>query len=166
MTQLNRLLAEAAAAGIDIVVDGVELILTAPAQPSTAIVEKLARHKGQIIAALRTTPKDWTQEDWQALFDERAAIMEFDGGSSRAEAEARAFETVVAEWLRQHPVRRSSRGCLGCGGTTISDEYLEVGGNQVGAWLHSRCWPEWRARREAEAVDALAKVGVTRPASV
>ena len=30
----------------------------------------------------------WTEEDWQALFDERAGIMEFDGGLPRAEAEA------------------------------------------------------------------------------
>ncbi len=32
----------------------------------------------------------WTDEDRQAAFEERAAIMEFDGGLSRAEAEAHA----------------------------------------------------------------------------
>jgi len=29
----------------------------------------------------------WDQADWQADFDERAAVMEFDGGLNRAEAE-------------------------------------------------------------------------------
>jgi hypothetical protein len=30
-------------------------------------------------------------DDWQAFFDERAGITEFDGGLSRAEAEAQAL---------------------------------------------------------------------------
>ncbi len=29
------------------------------------------------------------------------------------------------------------------------------------AWLHSRCWPTWHAGRKAEAVAALAKLGIT-----
>lgn len=31
---------------------------------------------------------DWTDEDWNALFHERAGIIEFDGGLPRARAEA------------------------------------------------------------------------------
>ncbi len=37
----------------------------------------------------------WTGEDWQAAFDERAGIMEFDGGLPRAKAEANAAEDVA-----------------------------------------------------------------------
>lgn len=33
---------------------------------------------------------EWDHEDWQALYEERAGILEFDGGYSRAEAEERA----------------------------------------------------------------------------
>ena len=32
-----------------------------------------------------------TDKDWQAYFDERAGIAEFDGGLSRVEAEAQAL---------------------------------------------------------------------------
>lgn len=35
--------------------------------------------------------KDWTSEDWRLWLRERAAIMEFDGGLSRPEAEAAAL---------------------------------------------------------------------------
>lgn len=42
----------------------------------------------------------WTAEDWQAFFDERAGIAEFDGGQSREQAEATAFECCVVEFIR------------------------------------------------------------------
>ena len=32
------------------------------------------------------------------------------------------------------------------------------------AWLHSNCWPSWHAGRIAEAIAALASVGIS-PAS-
>ena len=34
------------------------------------------------------TRDGWAPEDWQAYFDERAGIAQFDGGLSRPEAEA------------------------------------------------------------------------------
>lgn len=36
----------------------------------------------------------WEAEDWQALFDERAGVLEFDGGYSRAEAEEMAAAEI------------------------------------------------------------------------
>ena len=62
-----------------------------------------SRHRQPPIAALRQPAKDWAAEDWRAHFDERAAIAEFDGGLSRPEAEALAFEHCVAEWLYHNP---------------------------------------------------------------
>lgn len=50
----------------------------------------------------------WDAADWQAYYDERAAIAEYDGGLSRAEAEALAFESCVAEWL----IRNAGRSDL------------------------------------------------------
>jgi hypothetical protein len=32
-------------------------------------------------------------------------------------------------------------------------------------WLHSECWEPWREQRKAEAVSALATLGVHRPHS-
>jgi hypothetical protein len=39
-------------------------------------------------------------EDWQAAFDERAAILEFDQGMPREEAEPLAWRQIEAEWKR------------------------------------------------------------------
>jgi hypothetical protein len=39
---------------------------------------------------------DWTEADWETLFDERAAILEYDGGLARAEAERLASEEIKA----------------------------------------------------------------------
>ncbi|MCJ2033163.1 hypothetical protein [Methylobacterium sp. J-068] len=36
----------------------------------------------------------WDEEDWQAAFDERAGILEYDEGLSRLEAEALAREQI------------------------------------------------------------------------
>lgn len=43
----------------------------------------------------------WTLSEWREFYDERAAIMEFDGEKSRAEAEALAREACVEELLGQ-----------------------------------------------------------------
>lgn len=37
-----------------------------------------------------------TAEDWTDLFEERAAILEYDGGWSREEAERRAREEIAS----------------------------------------------------------------------
>lgn len=43
-----------------------------------------------------TTPvQKWTDEDWRAVFDERAGILEFDGQLPRATAEAIARGEVA-----------------------------------------------------------------------
>jgi hypothetical protein len=39
---------------------------------------------------------NWDEDDWQATFDERAAIVEFDGGLSREGAERAAAAEIAA----------------------------------------------------------------------
>ena len=51
------------------------------------------------------------------LTAERAGIAEFDGGLPRAEAETRAFECCVVEWLNRNPVCSPPGRCLDCGGS-------------------------------------------------
>jgi len=86
-------IASAIAVGITIKVDGERLVLSGPERPSDRLLEELRREKPAIVAYLRSLAA-WMEEDWQALFDERAGIMEFDGGLSRAEAETAADEGV------------------------------------------------------------------------
>ena len=42
----------------------------------------------------------WDEEDWQGAFDERAAILEFDQGMPREEAEPLAWRQIEAERKR------------------------------------------------------------------
>jgi hypothetical protein len=84
----------AVAAGISIKLDGDLLVLSATRRPDDRLIQDLRRDKTEIVAYLRGFAC-WSEEDWQALFDERAGIMEFDAGMPRAEAEARAAEEVA-----------------------------------------------------------------------
>jgi hypothetical protein len=95
--------------------DGDDLVLEAAVPPPSYVLDLLLLHKAGVVAMLRLDKDGWSIEEWQALYDERAGIAEFDGGLPRREAEALAFEHCVAEWLMRHPVRSSSGLCLGCG---------------------------------------------------
>ena len=64
---------------------GVWLILPDPQWPPPITLQKM----------IRQIDLDWTDEDWQALFDERAAIAEFDGGLLRLDAEALARKHCI-----------------------------------------------------------------------
>jgi hypothetical protein len=147
----------ARAAGLHLVVDGDALVLSAASAPPAAILDALSRHKAEIIALLQPGRDGWSAEDWQVYFDERAGVAEFDGGLARAEAEARAFEWCVAEWLNRNPVCSPPGHCLYCGGREEKwDKLLPYGCEPTGhAWLHSRCWEAWHANRKAKAVAAL-----------
>jgi hypothetical protein len=150
------------AAGIELGLDGDDLLLAAAAPPPAALLDLLSRDKAGIVALLRPGRDGWSAEDWQVYFDERAGIAEFDGWLPRPQAEARAFACCVAEWLNRNPVRSPSGRCLSCGADERShDPLLPYGIETIGyAWLHSRCWRAWHAGRKAEAVAGLAAMGI------
>ena len=158
----------ARAAGIELGIDGNDLVLEASAPPSTAVLDLLSRHKAGIAALLRPGGDGWAAANWQVFFDERAGIAEFDGYLPRAQAEARAFACCVAEWLNRNTVRSPPQRCFGCGGGDHAhDPLLPYGTESTGhAWLHSRCWPAWHTGRQAEAVAALAAMGIAAPADL
>src|SRR6516164_3960437 len=93
----------ARAAGIELAIDGNDLLLDAATMPPPSVVDALRRHKAEVVAMLRPGRDGWSAEDWQVFFDERAGIIEFDGGPPRAEAEAQAFDCCVVEWLNRKP---------------------------------------------------------------
>ena len=99
----------ASAAGVRIGIDGDDLMLEAEAAPPPALLSILARHKSEILNLLRPANDPWSMQDWWAWFDERAAIIEFDGGLSRREAEAGALACCATEWLG-HQEPGSERG--------------------------------------------------------
>ena len=155
----------ARSAGIKLDVDGDDLVLEAAAPPAPAILERLSRHKAAIIAWIRPGADGWSAEDWQAFFDERSGIAEFDGELPLYQSEAQAFSCCVTEWLNRNPVSSPMRQCLGCGDRDHDhDPLLPFGLASTGhAWLHSRCWPAWAESRKAEAVAAVKAMGVVAP---
>ena len=152
-------------AGIDVRIEDGGLALEAQAPPSAEILELLARHKPGIVALLRPGRDGWSAEDWQVFYGEQAGIAEFDGGLPRAEAEARAFACCMAEWQNRNFVPSPPGRCLRCGGgDRVYDSILPYGMESTGhVWLHSRCWPSWHAGRKAEAIAALAAMGIAEP---
>lgn len=80
----------AQAAGIQLGIDGDDLVLEAAVPPPPAVIDLLSSYKASIVALLRPAEYGWSAEERQVLFEERAAIIEFDGGMSRTWAEALA----------------------------------------------------------------------------
>ena len=149
------------AAGIELRFDGDDLALSAAAAPHAAVLDALSQHKAEIVALLRPGRDGWSAEDWQAYFDERAGIAEFDGGLSRAEAEAHAFECCVVEWLNRNSglLARPAAVSDAVKSSNTHDQLLPYGTEPTGhAWLHSRCWAAWHANRKADAVAALSLI--------
>jgi hypothetical protein len=48
-------------------------------------------------------PWDWDRDDWRYFYEERAGIIEYDGGMGRNLAEAGAYRACLEEMLAQHP---------------------------------------------------------------
>jgi hypothetical protein len=152
-------------AGIRFEIDGNDLVLEASAPPPPAVIDLLSRHKAEVVALLRPAKDGWSAEDWQVFFDERAAIVEFDGGLSRAEAEAHAFDCCVVEWLNHNPEHSPAGPCLDCGDCDHTDDPLLPYGTEISGrgWLHSSCWRAWHEGRKSEATAFLEAIGIRWP---
>jgi hypothetical protein len=90
------------ARGVVLTARGGKLIVYAPRSTLTAVDrDLLQRLKSGLLAVLegKPTPRD-LPEDWHQIWDERAAIMEFDGGLGRAQAEALALTDVLQSMER------------------------------------------------------------------
>jgi hypothetical protein len=153
---------EARTAGIELRVEGGDLALQAPAPPPADLLERLTRHKPDIVALLRPGRDGWSAEDWQAYFEERAGIAEFDGGLTHLEAEALAFDCCVVERMHRTFEGSPPGRCRACGGGDhVHDVLVLYGTEPTGhVWLHSRCWHAWHAARKAEAAAALFELGI------
>jgi hypothetical protein len=146
-------------AGIELGIDGDDLLLEAVSEPPAATIEALSRHKAEIVELLRFERDGWSAEDWRLYFEERAAIAEFDGGLPRAKAEAQAFECCVVTWLDRNPAP-SAPGHCACCGRSESHAPVPFGTPETHTWLHRQCWSEWQKTRRAQAKEALTRMGI------
>ena len=120
-----------------------------------------------ITAPQQPQGEEWSAAEWMTYYAERAAIAEHDCKLPRPQAEARAFQSCVAEWLDQHPVSsKVDDGCVICGATDRPNDSLlpvGIGSGVERVWLHRDCVPAWRQARVTAAVAALAELGIRSP---
>ncbi len=136
-------------AGVKIHIDGNTLELTAPSQPPACVIELLSRHKAQVIGLV--SDHGWSADDWQHLFQERAAIVEFDGRQSRQKAEALAFACCILKRLDITFRCPEPADCC-CVRNSPTDLAFELG--------TSRCRHEWQQEGWMEALDFLRGNGI------
>jgi hypothetical protein len=159
----SEALEAARAAGVRIAADGGDLLLDADSAPSAAVLDALTLHKAEILALIRSEAEIWSQEDWRVFFDERAAVAEFVGGQSRADAEAQALKWCIVEWMNQNPAPTDPDRCAWCGEPDRPGAAVVPFGTANHTWLHHRCWDAWYAQRHAVALNALADLGIAIP---
>jgi len=149
----------ARAAGLTFHIEGEHLVVEARSAPPPEVIEAVSLHKAEIVNLLRRNAAGWSPEDWHALFDERAAVLEYDGGLGRLDAELWAFEDCVDHWLATHPPVANGDGCCLCCGTPISSmeqSIVMVPCAQAHTRrLHVGCAPRWKNVRRWDARTAL-----------
>ena len=155
--------------GVRLGVDGSDLILEATREPPSEVMDNLRRHKAEIVALLTTSEEDWSAAEWRSFYDKRADIAEFDARLPRAEAEANAFESCVAEWINRNPAPSKHGRCAWCGafemeGCSVIVPFGPNGPAKAGShtWLHHQCWSPWRHVRRVRAIEALRGIGIKR----
>jgi len=113
-------------------------------------------------------PDNWGAQDYRAYHAERSGIYEHEAHLSRRQAELRALEDCIAEWIRRRPIDATPAACAGCGKQDIGEHDIRVieyrsGGN---LWAHGTCWSTLKETWTYEADMALHAMGVTKPLGV
>jgi hypothetical protein len=115
-----ELLREARAAGLVVLAEGDRLRIRGPRQ-AEPVARRLLQHKGLVLNALvsglvvlHVGDPDDLPGDWRVQWEERAAILEYDGGLPRERAEATALAEII-RLMRETPARTpcSCRSCAG-----------------------------------------------------
>ena len=154
-----KLVQEVEAAGGNIVVDGGRLKLSGPEPLHDSLIDELRQHKAEVIGLLAGS--QWGAADWLEFYDEKAGVLEYDRELSRAEAEGRALEMCIVEWLNRTLVDSEPDQCAWCGMPEDGNAtVLPFGTMKAATWLHGSCWGPWHRRQRQEAESALAEMGI------
>ena len=102
-------------------------------------------------------------EGIESGFSVHTGTAEFDTGTSRREAEVRAFECCVVEWMNQHPELSDPGHCAWCKRQDQSGHIVVPFGvdGRGHIWLHAECWTQWHQDRRERAQAALSAMGIT-----
>jgi hypothetical protein len=103
--------------------------------------------------------------DWHNLYEDRAAIREFDGHYTRAEAELLAWGEIENRWHLQHGERVPRDLCAGCRKPISNAEALDlIDGARVHLANSNECLIRHGERWRAVATRALKAMGLRPPA--
>lgn len=129
-----------------------------PAPFASAKVAKLAKVAApQSNTKQATQPPDW----WRDEYEERAAIREFDGRYTRAEAERLAWGELANRWHTEYGERVPAAICAGCRRPIGQARALDVAD---GTRVHGTdCLIEFGKRWRGAATHALVQLGLTPP---
>ena len=103
----------------------------------------------------------WDAEAWRDHFEERAAIIEFDGGLAYLEAGHQAFADTVEQWLFMHPPEptEDTAGCVHCN-AGLGEDGVPVLAGGAHTWIHSQCHHAWLTERRRHAAEKLCAMGI------
>jgi hypothetical protein len=152
LSELNR-------AGFILAAEGERLFVTPAARLTAADREAIRAHKRELLAALLL-------EGLRDEYEERAGIVEYDGGQPRTAAERLAFEAALAEWLNDDaslPPLPPAGVCPSCTRPLAGDAVplLRPGAGHL--WLHAGCTAMWLRQRKGAGAAALAGAGIATP---
>ena len=115
-------------------------------------------------------PAEWGENDFRAFYEERAAILEYDGELDRLEAERQALEATIIHWMNLSPPPvLDDDHCAQCGnpvGRIGTDSVPFLTGGDGHIWLHHGCHAVWMACRRREATKAINAMGIARRSEI
>jgi hypothetical protein len=106
--------------------------------------------------------------DLRAAYEERAAIMQFDGGRSRAKAEEMAWLAIAGAWWAAHGTHTPPTLCAGCGKPLSgAEEVLRLPhGERCHLDNDYRCVIAFGWRWKRQTGEALEPLGIPTPPGV
>jgi hypothetical protein len=155
---VERLITEVAAAGGVIRRAGDKIELMAPQPLPADLVARIREAKLALLAILAEAP------DWRDLYEERAAIREYDGGYSRPEAERLAWGEIQNRWHAQHRGPARPEICGGCRQPIGEAKALDlIDGDRVHVDTANACLIRYGITWRTEATRALMALGLMPP---
>lgn len=156
----DTLLNELKARGVAITVDGDKLRLKGVPGSWDDLRDRVRAARETLVRLLKAA-RPWSEADWRALFEERAAFLEYEGDLTRKEAETTAIDHLVPEWSnRNPPPDPGGFACAHCSATTAETDAAINYGNDVVRWVHRHCLTAFRNDRHNEALAAVKAMGL------
>ncbi len=113
---------------------------------------------GQVAAKSTPPPRNLVAADWRDFYEERAAILEHDGGLTRQQADRLAYEATVAGLSNAMPINHPHDRCAACGSHLGPQQGLPLADTAV--VCDNTCQTRHMQRQRERAETALGKMGV------